>query len=273
MLIAQLSDTHIAGNNKKAYGVVPTALNLRACVENINKLVPLPDLSIITGDITYNGKQEEAQCAVDILNKLHCPYFIVPGNHDNNSTLLSAFGHSPCPTVDNTFIHYVIDGYDIRLIAMDSTRIDESGGKLCKKRLDWLQEQLAVEKTVPTVIFMHHPPAKCGVIESDIDGFIGAGKLGKLLLQYNNIKKIICGHIHMPVHLDWCGTSISTAPSMGMGIVLDLTLERPSGFVKEAPAYHLHYLNSENNLVTHLVTVSEKDGPYQFNETPEINNN
>jgi 3',5'-cyclic AMP phosphodiesterase CpdA len=51
MLIAHISDFHIAGWNKKAYGIAPTAENLALCVQ----LIPKPDLVIVTGDIAYSG--------------------------------------------------------------------------------------------------------------------------------------------------------------------------------------------------------------------------
>ena len=61
MLIAQISDTHIAGWGKKAYGIVPTAENLARCVDHINQFDPQPDLVLVTGDITYTGLAEEAE--------------------------------------------------------------------------------------------------------------------------------------------------------------------------------------------------------------------
>ena len=270
MLIAHISDTHIVGKNKKAYGVVPTAENLELCVDNINRLTPNPDLVLITGDITYSGLLEESRHAADILKKLWCPYYIVPGNHDDRATLLSVFGQKACPVANKKFINYVIEGYDIRLIALDSSSPGESGGELRKTRLSWLEAQLSDKKDMPTIIFMHHPPAKCRVLETDEDGFVGADKFGDLIKKHHNIKRILCGHIHMPAHLGWCNTIISTAPGMGLEIVLDLTLKRPSEFTMEAPAYQLHYLTPEKNLVSHLITVKDKDGPYQFIEYPEV---
>ena len=88
------------------------------------------------------------------------------------------------------------------------------------------------------MIFMHHPPIKCGVLETDVDGFIGKKLLGSVISKHHHVEKIICGHIHVPINTSWNDTVISTAPSMGMQLVLDLTLKRESEFVLEAPAYH-----------------------------------
>ncbi len=264
MLIAHISDFHIAGHNKKAYGIVPTAENLALCVEHINELMPKPDLVLVTGDITYSGLLEEAERAASLLEKLQSPYYIVPGNHDNRAPLWSVFGNHACPGENKDFINYVLDGYDIRLLAMDSTIAADPGGEISDKQISWLEKQLSIESKKPTILFMHHPPARCGVLETDEDGFIGADKLGDVILQHNNIEAILCGHIHLSSHLRWCGTVISTAASMGMGLVLDLTLTRPSEFTLEAPGYQLHYFTPEKHLVSHTVTVQDVDGPYRF---------
>jgi len=269
MLIAHISDTHIAGLDKKAYGIAPTAENLACCVEHINQLNPQPDIVLITGDITYSGKLEEAQCAAILLEKLRIPYYLIPGNHDTRPALWSVFGEKACPGENVDFLNYVLDGFDIRLIGMDSSVPDGPGGELCRTRINWLEEQLAKNVEKPTIIFMHHPPVKFGVLETDEDGFIGTESLGELLVKYDNIKAALCGHIHITSHVAWSGTVISTAPSMGLQLVLDLTLTQPSAFTLESPGYLLHFFTPDKNLVSHSITVKDVNGPYRFKEFPE----
>ena len=264
MLIAQISDTHVVGRGKKAHGVAPTAENLERCVGHINRLDPRPDVVLVTGDITNAGLPEEAERAASLLSKFRCPYYIVPGNHDDRSGLWAAFGGRACPSTIRGFMNYAIEGYEVRLIGMDSTIPGAPGGEICETRAAWLDERLSEEQERPTIIFIHHPPVKCGVAETDIDGFIGADRLGDIVEKYSNIERIICGHIHLPAYVRWRGTVVSTAPSMGMHLVLDLSLERPSEFVLEAPCYQLHYWSPERNLVTHTIHVRETDGPYPF---------
>lgn len=266
MLIAHISDCHITEPDTKAYGIVPSAENLSRCVLHINQLTPRPDFVIVTGDITFDGRLDEAKYASRLLEELHFPYYIIPGNHDDCSTLLSAFRSNRCPVKDLGHIDYVFEEENLRCIAMDSTIPNAAGGELLNSQISWLESQLTQEPLKDTVIFMHHPPAKFGVLETDKDGFLGAEKLGELVSKYNNIKAIFCGHIHLTAHLPWNNTVISTAPSMGLQLVLDLTLSRHSEFTNEAPGYLLHYLNSENNFISHSITVKDIDGPYRFKE-------
>ncbi len=272
MLIAHISDTHIAGWDKKAYGIAPTAENLACCVDHINQLKPAPDLVLVTGDITYSGLLEESERAANLLSKLRCPFYIIPGNHDDRSSLWSVFGGQACPTMDQGFINYVIEGYPLRLIGIDSTVPGEPGGEICGVRAKWLDEQLSETKEQPTVIFMHHPPVKCGVLETDVDGFVGADRFGDIIEKYSNIKSILCGHIHLQAHVGWRGSIVNAAPSMGIPLVLDLTMKEPSQFSLDVPGYQLHYWSPEQNLISHTIYVRETDGPYLFEDLHEADN-
>lgn len=270
MLIAQITDTHIAGWDKKTYGIAPMVENLSQCVEHINQLSPGPDVVLVTGDITSSGNVEEFEQAASLLNKLKSPYYVIPGNHDNKANLLSTFAGIACfsTSISNDpqqeFINYVINDYDLRLIAMDSTIINEAGGEICETRATWLNDRLAEDKQKPTIIFMHHPPLKLSVRESNCDGFIGADRLGKIIAKNSNIERILCGHVHLPTFARWQGTVVSTAPSIGMSLVLDLKIEQPSQFVLEEPAYQLHHWTPEDNLISHTIRVKTINKSYLF---------
>ena len=117
---------------------------------------------------------------------------------------------------------------------MDSTLQGSPGGEITEAQASWLDARLNEKPTQPTMIFMHNPPIKCGVLETDVDGFIGKKLLGPVFSKHHHVEKIICGHIRVPINTSWNDTAISTAPSMGMQLVLDLTLKGESEFVLEA---------------------------------------
>lgn len=242
--------------------------NLVTCIEHINQLVPKPDLVLVTGDITHSGLPEEFEQAVQLLNNLQVPYFVIPGNHDDRVNLMDAFAGPSCPCAnfsqESEFINYVIDGFDVRFIALDSTVAGEPGGKICAKRAAWLNQCLSEQCDKATIIFMHHPPVKLGVRETDVDGFKGADMLANVIKKYSNIERILCGHIHLPAFVRWQGTVVSTAPSMGMQLFMDLTMQQPSQFVPVSPAYQLHHWTSDNILVSHTIHVNETHKAYPF---------
>ena len=263
MLIAQISDIHLAGPGKKTFGIAPMAENLARCVAHINQIVPQPDLVLVTGDITNNGLEEEAKRAATILSALERPFFVIPGNHDDPAILCAVFGKEACPTESGSFVNYVIEGYDIRLIALDTTHPGAPGGAFCQTRASWLDEHLRRGGNRPTVLFMHHPPARFGVIETDVDGFVGAKELGDLIEKHGHVIRILAGHIHLASVTQWRGVVVSTAPSMGMRLFLDLTLQR-SAFILDEPAYQLHYWTPDQRLVTHTVRVLKEETLHPF---------
>lgn len=150
------------------------------------------------------------------------------------------------------------------MIALDSTIPQSPGGEVTEVQGAWLDGKLSEKPTQPTLIFMHHPPVNCGVLETDVDGFSGKDILGEIISRHRHVEKIICGHIHLPVNTRWQGTVVSTAPSMGMQLALDLKMKRESEFVLEPPAYQLHYWTPDKNLITHTIVVKSVDGPYFF---------
>lgn len=264
MLIAHISDTHIAKPGLKTYGTAPMAENLTRCVKHINQLILKPDMVLLSGDVTNDFSRIEAQHAADILAALECPYYLVPGNHDDRDILWDVFGGTACLSKSDGFINYVIDACDMRIIALDSLHNGHPGGKLCDTRIAWLRRCLAKGGTTPTVIFLHHPPLKCGVPETDIDGFVGAEQFGDIVADHPNIERILCGHIHLQTNSRWCGTVVTTAPSMGMQLSFDLTQTATSRFLLSNPAYLLHHWTPEKLLVTHAMQVEKLDGPYDF---------
>ncbi len=266
MLIIQITDTHIVSPNKKAYGIADTANNLIHCVEAVNSLEPRPDVVLVTGDISNNGQYQQLSYAKAILDKLNAPYFVVPGNHDSRDGIRDIFGNLTCPATGNNFINYVIDQFEIRLIALDSTIPNKPGAEICKKRAAWLDQQLEQNSDKPTIIFMHHPPVKCSVLETDEDGFIGADRLGDIVEKYACIKAILCGHIHLQAHINWRNTIVSVAPSTGMRLMLDLTMQKESQFFLESPAFQIHYWTSDKNLISYPVLIREKETSYLFHE-------
>ncbi len=256
MLIAQISDTHLAGWGRRTFGVAPMGENLALCVRHINRLEPQPDLVLVTGDLTNNGLPEEAARALSLLQALRPPFYILPGNHDTRAALRGAFAPAHCPAGDDGFLHYVIEGYPLRLMMLDSLRPGAPGGEICASRAAWLEARLAEAPQTPTVLCLHHPPLRMGLIETDLDGFLGAERLGEIVGRHPNIVRILAGHIHLASLARWRGTVVSTAPSPGMRLFVDLTLKR-SAYLLDAPAYQLHYWTPEARLVTHTVRVQE----------------
>lgn len=262
MLIAQISDTHIKAQGELAYERVDTKKALILCIEHINNLIPRPDITIISGDLTDSGTIEETLIFKDLIQNLEIPYYIIPGNHDNQEVIREVFTDVSY-FEDKHHLHFFLD-LPLKIIALDSTCKNKSYGTLCEDRLTWLEKKLQRCENQKSIIFMHHPPINVGITHMDKQNLrLGSKELGDLLLKYPNVISVACGHMHRASYTLWNNTLISTAPSSSHQVVLDLQKESKEEFIMETPAIHLHYWN-DNQLTTHISYIGNFDGPYPF---------
>ena len=261
MKIAQISDLHIVAEGD-TLGVAPMAQNLARVVTHINEAKP--ELVLISGDIANTATLDETRRATTILAALDMPYYLTPGNHDDREVLWEAFGGNAVPARETAHLSYVFETNGYRIVALDSTDPDAHNGRICTARAAWLEARLAEAPTTPTIIFMHHPPMKCGVKETDSPPLDGASLLAEVVSRHSQIKRILCGHIHLPVQALWQGRLVCTAPSLGMRLRFDLSQELGSAFYASPPAYLLHMHNADGTLITHQLTLDNPVGPFSF---------
>ena len=269
MTIAQLSDPHIVAPGGLLYGRVDTAAFLSQAVDAVNRLDPVPDLAVITGDLVDKGEPAEYAHLRRLLAPLAMPVYVIPGNHDSRETLRAAFGEDGyLPPAG--FLHYAVEAHPVRLIALDTHVPGEGGGELCPDRLDWLDRTLAARPQHPTVVMMHHPPFPTGIERMDRAGLRGTDAFAAIVSRHPQVERILCGHIHRAIDRRFAGTVAGTAPSTAHQIRLDL---RPGAtslrFMFEPPGYQLHLWRTDSGLVSHTAVLGDWPGPYPLRaETP-----
>ncbi|HYP36368.1 MAG TPA: metallophosphoesterase, partial [Stellaceae bacterium] len=82
MIVIQLSDPHILAPGELLYRRFDTAEFLARAVAQINRLDPLPDVAVVTGDLVDHGEPPEYEHLRALLAPLTMPVFVIPGNHD-----------------------------------------------------------------------------------------------------------------------------------------------------------------------------------------------
>jgi 3',5'-cyclic AMP phosphodiesterase CpdA len=85
MIIAQISDTHIALDTPDAD---QRMRDFASTVTDINALDPAPDVIVHTGDIVHNGRADEYGKAVATLAKARVPVYVMVGNKDDRANLV-----------------------------------------------------------------------------------------------------------------------------------------------------------------------------------------
>jgi 3',5'-cyclic AMP phosphodiesterase CpdA len=267
MLVAQITDTHISTPGKLVMGIVDTAAALERAVSALCRLQPLPDITVLTGDLVERGEPEEYQHLRALLAPLRMPVFVIPGNHDAREPMREAFiGDGYLPT--RGFLNYVIEDRLLRIVGLDTLVPGESGGTLCNERLQWVDRTLAAAPDRPTLVLMHHPPFMTGIGPMDRSVLGGRGAFSEIVRRHRQIERILCGHVHRPIECRFAGTIAGTAPSTAHQVVLDLRSEAPLSFAFEPPGYQLHSWREDSSLVTHTVAIGDWPGPYPFAKAP-----
>jgi 3',5'-cyclic AMP phosphodiesterase CpdA len=242
MLIAQISDVHVQEKGIGKIAGVNCNDALSAAIREVSGFSPAPDAVIITGDLTHRGQIAEYETLAHLLEQLKIPYYLLLGNHDERNAFRKVFGQLPYIAQDQKFCHYVVEDYQLRIIALDTTVGEHHHGELCPTRLTWLEEQLQNAPEKPTMIFMHHPPVRVGIDWMDGIGLLsGAAELADIVRRWPQVRGIHCGHIHRTIQSGIGGVPVGVAPSTCFAVSLDLSPEGPAMIIAEPPGMHIHY--------------------------------
>ena len=247
MFIAQISDTHIdLGGPSSAVRLG----NLEQCVEDINRIDPLPDVVIHTGDLAQNGKPAEYEAARRLLGGLRCPFHVVAGNRDDRDAVRAAFPADDYLLPDTPFVQYTINAFPVRLIVLDTLSESGNQGDFCQSRADNLRAALADEPSRPTALFMHHPPFE--ILESDYpiqyQRREAIATMSQALDGQRHVLRAFCGHAHRSSMGQIAGVPVSTMPS----VAVDLRQGDYPDAVRTVPLYQLHRYDAGRGFVSEM---------------------
>ena len=259
MLIAQITDTHISTPGSANDRHFRTPEHLERAVAHLNRLSPRPDVVLATGDLVERGEPEEYARLRSIVDRLAMPLYVIPGNHDARGPLAHAFADRGYLPRDGEFLHYTVETWPVRLIALDTHVPGASGGRVCAERLGWLDARLGEAPARPTLVFMHHPPFVTGMQAMDAMGLEGMAELADVIRGHPQVERVICGHVHRPMTRRFAGTVAITCPATAHQLALDLTPAHRLAVVMEPPACMLHqWLGTESGLVSHVSIIGDE---------------
>jgi 3',5'-cyclic AMP phosphodiesterase CpdA len=207
-LLVQLSDSHLGAGWADGDPVE----GLGAAVESVRRLVPQPDAVLVSGDLADTAADAEYERVRELLTPLRAPVYVLPGNHDERRALRR---HFDLPGADAEPVCYSVDLGPLRLVALDSTLPGEDRGAVDANRLAWLDAELAAAPDQLTLIAMHHPPIRTGVLAWDEIGLSEPERqsLGEVIGRHRQVRRIVAGHVHRAVAGELAGSSVLAIPS------------------------------------------------------------
>jgi Icc protein len=245
MIIAQISDTHIALDTPDAARRIS---DFERTIADINALDPAPDVIFHTGDIVHNGRPDEYAEASRILSKARAPVYVIPGNKDDRANLYAAFSGGGCLAPDARFIDYAVEDYPVRLIAVDTLSTNSNRGDFCPERARRLIAMIDAETTKPIVVFAHHPPfeVEVGPDPINFDTLEAMERLARAVQHSGRVIQVICGHVHRGTAGHVGNIPATVMPSVATTLRKG---EYPSG-MKARPIYHIHRYDPAWGLIT-----------------------
>jgi 3',5'-cyclic AMP phosphodiesterase CpdA len=235
MIIAQISDTHIALDAPDASRRLS---DLARTVADINALDPLPDAIVHTGDVAHNGRHDEYAEAKAVLATARAPVYVLAGNKDTRANLRAAFSAGGYLAPDLDFIQYAVDRYPVRLIALD-TQSSGNKGDFCRERLKHFTDLLeAGTAGKPIAVFTHHPPFLVteGPEPLHFESRDAMSLLRRALLRSGRVVAVFSGHVHRAASGDVEGIPASVMPATAT----TLRHGQYPAHLRSRPVYQVH---------------------------------
>jgi len=245
MIIAQISDTHIASDSLDADQRIA---DFERTISDINVLDPVPDVIIHTGDVVHNGRQSEYAEAVRILANARAPVYVIPGNKDDRENLRSAFSPRGYLESGAGFIAYAIDDYPVRLIAVDTLNTRSNKGDFCSERADRLIDLIDGDSRKPIAVLAHHPPymVQVGPDPLNFETADMMERLDRCLQHSGRVIAVFSGHVHRGTAGHAGKIPVSVMPCIATTLRKG---EYPAN-MKTCPVYYLHKYDPTWGFVT-----------------------
>ena len=235
MIIAQISDTHIALDTPDADRRIR---DFEATIADINALDPTPDVIVHTGDVVHNGRQDEYKQSVVTLANARAPTYAMVGNKDDRANFREAFSASGYLSPASRFIDYAIDDYPVRLLMLDTKSSHSNKGDFCQERIKRLINMIDADKSKPIAVFTHHPPfeVQVGPDPLNFETREIMSELRSALQHSGRVIAVFSGHVHRGTAGHVANITATVMPSIA-------TTLRKGDYpddLKTRPIYHLH---------------------------------
>ena len=242
-LVAHLSDTHFGGP-------VDARARVDRVLDHVLALDPLPDLLLVTGDITDHGTPEEYAEAREVLDRWTGTRLLGTGNHD----VRDAFARGLLDREADGPLDQALDLPAARFLMLDSLvsappgeRVDP--GDLTDESLAWLDAELRADDR-PTFVCLHHPPVEIGVSLMDPIRLQRPERLESVLRAHPHHTATLVGHAHTQGASTFAGRPLLIGGGVASTVSLD---QEPLPRVWEAapPTIAFHVIHDDGRVTTH----------------------
>jgi len=249
VLLVQITDCHIFAtaedclqglNTRQSFAAVSNA-----AVKNHHK----PDLLVATGDLSQDGTTASYAYLAHEFDDMGIPTFWLPGNHDDSDAMRKHF--------TGKWIHagkQVLIG-KWQIVLLDSTIQGEVCGRVSATQLGFLERALKAYPDRHALVCLHHQALDCGSEWLDLKGLKDSDQLRTQLLQYDNLRAVLWGHVHQESHHIIDGVEWMSTPS---SCVQFKSGSKDFALSSEAPGYRHLSLYADGRIKTAVHRVDHR---------------
>ena len=240
--LLQLSDTHIVAEGELVSGRLDTNAPLERLIQRLQEVreqVGTVDAVLVTGDLSEDGSPESYDEFKRLLAPLDFPLYVIPGNHDARAPLRAAFAADGYLSEDGKLNWHRQIG-DLHVIGLDTLVEGQGVGVLDDATLGFLDRTLKTIGGAPTMVALHHPPFKTGIVFMDAIGLQSTAAFGDVLRQHQGEILVVCGHLHCMIVSNIGGFPAISAPSPCSSFAFDTRKSARIGFHEQGDGCLIH---------------------------------
>jgi len=204
--IVQVTDTHLFADPAGKLLGVPTYDSMHAVLDRLHAFGFNSDAILVTGDLSQDGSEQSYRHLHEALTPFEQPVFWLPGNHDEPRNLKKVGSESE-------HLHKVIRSDKWQIVMLDSQVEGAVFGRLSDDELTFLDQALAEEPDLHTLVCMHHHPIPMNSGWMDNIGLKNRHEFMSTLARHDNARGVIWGHVHQSCDGFVNGVRLMATPS------------------------------------------------------------
>ncbi len=206
--VIQITDTHLFGADDGSLLSVNTADSFLSVVDAVQSQPFAFDAILATGDISQDHSEESYLRFVEGIKSLNRPCFWLPGNHDYKPGM-----NSVLPNQQVSQPNHLLLGEHWQVIFLDSQVVGVPHGQLNDGQLALLSQKLQDHPQRHTLVLLHHNPLLVGSAWLDQHCLKERERFWDVIGQFNNVRAVVCGHVHQDSQCQHHGVEVLTTPS------------------------------------------------------------
>lgn len=242
--LVQITDTHLNGPAEGHLLGMKTLESLSLVLKLVAAERTNFDAILVTGDLSQDHSERSYQHLVNQLTPFQRPYFWLAGNHDDPALMTR--------TAPAAALEKVIRSQHWQIILLNSQVLGAVHGQLSAAELSFLEHALNEAPHLHSLVCFHHHPAPMHSQWLDNIGLRNADELFTLLARHQNVRALLCGHVHQESDRTEQGIRILSTPST---CVQFLPHSQDFSIDTAAPGYRFLELHHDGRIETQVSRV------------------